>query len=123
MITTMSEEKKAGNIAIDIFMTSRQLFDDCTQLGHLRGSGPRYYNYYDTVEVKNLKYHKDWNALMPVVEKIEAMGYTVVMLANTCRINFDGSDDIKADTKIETTYQAVLSFIEYYNTTIKNQKQ
>jgi len=82
----------------------------------------------DTIEVEKgetLKFHKSWDWLMPVVEKIEGLNYYVKISQNICTI---GSADIRAvshkpliretgnyeeeDTKISNTYKAVVEFIK-----------
>lgn len=77
------------------------------------------------------KYHEDWNLLMPVVEKIESLGYdTDIALMtsrtngveerkNICAIQNKWNDAavcyIEAETKIEATWQAITQFIEWFN--------
>lgn len=67
---------------------------------------------------QNYQYHKSWELLMPVVEKIE-------MLKNTVRI-YSGHTTICTDTgypvcqileksKIKATHVAVYQFITWYN--------
>jgi hypothetical protein len=76
-------------------------------------------------------YHKSWDALMPVVEKIEKEGCEVVIGSQMEWINDDQDivwhqdvsicQDIQeicnvtAKTKIEAVYSAVLSFLKWYN--------
>lgn len=72
----------------------------------------------DWCSVNDFTYHQDWNALMPVVEKIEAMGYIVSMSKGNCYIRKDKIEtpvvfiarETRA-TKREATYAAVTSFI------------
>lgn len=67
------------------------------------------------------QYHKDWNALMEVVERIEGLGYSI-------EINKQEEHDyqclvVKKDiliqefsnTKIEAVYNACIEFINWYN--------
>lgn len=72
----------------------------------------------------------DWNTLMPVVEKIEGMGYKTT--AYCYRAN-DHSFHILdyspsshgvgfGDSKIESVYKAVLEFIHRYNSTQNKEK-
>lgn len=69
-----------------------------------------------------LKYHESWDWLMPIVEKIEAMGHAVEILENSCRI-YEHSDrrslntiiSITGGTKIYATYENVIQFILLYN--------
>lgn len=73
-----------------------------------------------------LKYHSSWDWLMPVVEKIELDNSAVVINNNECMIVHYGKPDesIEKDfsktfnsgnTKIETTWIAVVAFIKFYN--------
>lgn len=89
-------------------------------------------------EINRMKYHLMWDWLMPVVEKIESIwhkdhGYFGVYISsNSCTIqgtNFrpDASivepvyySNIVLETKIESTYQCVIKFIEWYLKNIKN---
>lgn len=74
----------------------------------------------------DLQYHKSWDWLMPVVEKIEATldddgyGNNVLIETSSCTIlsGNDGSVVIgftEGITKREATYQAVVEFIKWYN--------
>jgi len=75
---------------------------------------------------EEMKYHSEWNWLMPVVEKIEATldddgyGNNVLIETSSCTIlsGNDGSVVIgftEGITKTEATYQAVVEFINQYN--------
>jgi len=78
----------------------------------------------DDEEIRGLEYHKDWNWLMLVVEKIITMG-TVIISGNDCEIitykddNYDfistyniGKDNF---TTLTATYTAIIEFIKWYN--------
>jgi hypothetical protein len=74
-----------------------------------------------------LKYHKSWDWLMPVVEKIESFifdennSYNVTIgSTNYCIIQDSNGDSVEiikdnGETKLETVYQAVVQFINQYN--------
>ena len=72
-----------------------------------------------------LLFHLDWNWLMKVVDKIESLGYCLVIggrtTKNYCEIRGEADDfttkysDSYGETKIEATYKAVIEFIKYYN--------
>lgn len=76
---------------------------------------------------KDLFYHESWNQLMQVVEKIETLkaydgrgevNYVVSIEVNQCIISQGGEGEIEyeqADTKIAATWEAVVKFIEWYN--------
>lgn len=67
-----------------------------------------------------LKFHTDWNWLMPVVEKINDLNNVVEIHENWVRVvNNEKSDvlaDIVAGTMKESVYNACLDFIKWYNT-------
>ena len=75
-----------------------------------------------------MNYHTSWNGLMPVVEKIENIGQSVVeIFKNHCCIKgvlYDIDSDrmvlrydetTHSDNKIQATYKAVIQFIKWYN--------
>ena len=73
---------------------------------------------------KCFKYDSSWDALMPVVEKIESMNFDVSIGSGCfCRIwdvDFDREvilPEIESSypTKIGSTYKAVVEFIKWYN--------
>lgn len=63
---------------------------------------------------------KDWNSLMTVVEKIESLGY-FVMINKWSSVYMGPESQRKSissnfgDSKIDNTYQAVCQFIKWYN--------
>lgn len=107
------------NAMIDIFMTGRQIMPNLKQLGYLRGSGPRYYNYYDTVNIKDLDYHSNPASIWGVVEKIESLGYEVSIESNKCVIWADDPilyyEVTIHQTKLSAVYTACVKFIKYWN--------
>lgn len=76
-------------------------------------------------ELKNMKYHNDWNWLMPVIEKIEAMGYIScieLLHHGEHRVFFNSIETLqpvgngaRGSTKIEAVYLTVLDFIKTTN--------
>jgi len=71
----------------------------------------------------DLKYHSSWDWLMPVVDKIESLGYEV-QIRNTDCIIFQLLDTIKykpivdissRNGKKDSTYKAVVKFIKDQN--------
>jgi hypothetical protein len=70
-----------------------------------------------------LKYHNEWNSLMPVVQKIDEMGYNVTIGRIYCSITPILEDEniiaslVCGDIskKIEIVYGAVVQFIQQYN--------
>ena len=71
--------------------------------------------------LNELKYHSSWDWLMPVIEKIERLGYAVNIYEQECRIFEDRTIKPKYKkityelTKIEAVYKAVVEFIKWYN--------
>lgn len=94
-----------------------------------------YYNWEDRTYGQ---YHTSWDWLMPVVEKIESIqdehhGYFGVhIVSNTCTIqgtnlylSVDNTDygyvyfdHVVLDNKPQSTYQAIIRFLTWYNTQI-----
>lgn len=88
------------------------------------------YNF-DTMKVGGYKYHESFDWLMPVVEKIEAMGYyTSISLTEDLHGFYvfkphlsykqTANDvlcyaDFKYKNKIDAVYSGVISFIKWYN--------
>jgi len=79
-------------------------------------------------DILYINYETDWNKLMRVIEKIEELNYRVTLCFENCYIERysedgehpleDGSDDIieaYGDTKTESAYSAIISFINWYN--------
>lgn len=66
------------------------------------------------------KYHSSWDWLMPVVEKIEHNITPVEILDTQCRIGrtIYNKEEILVssdESKIESVWQAVVQFIQWYN--------
>ena len=85
---------------------------------------------YKVERINELQYHSSWDLLMPVVEKIENFifdennSYNVTIgSTNYCVIQDSNRDTIEiikdnGNSKLDTTYQAVVEFINQYNKTI-----
>ena len=80
----------------------------------------------DLLFAEQLKFHKDWNWLMEVVEKIEGLEkgkYSLITQQKSCLLwdNDKGEEledfnsSFKAETKIEAVYNACVEFIKWYN--------
>lgn len=88
----------------------------------------------DSSYVKDLKYHLDWNWLIPVVEKIEntkIKDYSISTDITDCKTYIsvyhygeggkwyilisNYNEKYKDFNKIQRTYQAVIEFINFYN--------
>jgi len=92
------EEIKKGNKLIDIFYYGKEKGELYDGLNH---------------------YHKDWNLLMPVVEKLEWLGYYVSVIGRDCLVTDERRSLISHcqsfKNKKESVYNAVVSAIEWYN--------
>ena len=69
---------------------------------------------------RHLNFHTSWNWLMEVVERIEALGYSVQPLFNSCYIAKKEGYTYKIkveqqDKKIDAVYNACVEFIKWYN--------
>jgi hypothetical protein len=77
-------------------------------------------NFTDYFDLSLAEYHKSWDWLMPVVEKIEGMGYEFGITTDCSYIHenestgwlYHSNDN---GSKIENTYNCVLQFIQWYN--------
>jgi len=73
--------------------------------------------------MEDFDYHESWDWLMPVVEKIESLGFEVLIGRISCNINriLDRENPISSfvcgdiSKKIEIVYLAVVQFINWYN--------
>ncbi len=66
-------------------------------------------------------FDKDWNWLMEVVEKIESLGYSIIINENWCVIKSKRTLYKKeriANTKIEAVYLAVVELIKSQKQTV-----
>jgi hypothetical protein len=73
-----------------------------------------------TNRIELLHFHTDWNWLMPVVEKIEELGYDfdINKRENDNNVFIRGSQYSKTTsnkTKIEAVYNACVEFVKLYN--------
>lgn len=78
-----------------------------------------------TTHIKLFKYHESWDWLMPVIGKIEDLGYPTTISkwaeeqVNCCSIDGVVDFNSKSDNKLKVTYGAIIEFINWYN---KNKK-
>src|SRR6188768_657987 len=65
---------------------------------------------------EEMEFHRRWDWLMPVVEKIEHEGFPVDIWKNCCLIRgVAGSASKVEGSKINAVYSAVVEFIKWYN--------
>jgi len=90
----------------------------------------------EPVEDQDLLFHKDWNWLMMAVEKIESLKLedrmSVTIVGRACLIVSEYGNLIEAEvrtytwkdsTKINSTWDAVVKFIKWFNEQGKNEIQ
>ena len=73
-----------------------------------------------------LEYNDNWNWLMKVVEKIENFGYEFIIVESRCYVKHNTDHSIEevfhmegdVCSKLKTTYEAVVEFINQYNKNI-----
>ena len=89
-------------------------------LDDVRKNKDPYHSSSDGYLKDDLKYHSSWDWLMPVVEKIENLGYEFTIIESRCNINHntDHSEEElfhieTLGSKLDTTYQAVVKFIKH----------
>ena len=76
-------------------------------------------------ECEDLKYHSSWDCIMPVVEKIEVLGYNTFLKGHDCMICSLEPPYVKVvqcnnySNKIEATWFAIIEFIQWYNNRYK----
>ena len=66
----------------------------------------------------NFMFHKSWDWLIPIVERIESIGVKVTIIGNSCNIKtfISGYDlMIIGENKLHATYQGILAFIKWQN--------
>lgn len=104
-------EGKTDNELIAEFMGIR--FDASGQCPEIKYSWRP--GVYDPLRVEHLQYNNNWSWLMPVVEKIESLGYEVDVYKHACEINVEDMIRWEAESKIEACYKSVVEFIKWYN--------
>lgn len=67
--------------------------------------------------VHQLSYHKSWEWLMPVVEKIESIQYKVAIENSECQISgYEYCRDFYSEgSKLHAVYNSVVEFIKWHN--------
>lgn len=107
-----------NNKLIAEFLNTQINSDDTYELpkfGTIRLNG----DFKTSFTLEEMKFNKDWNWLMEVVERINNTGrFEVVIQYGFCYIT-DGMDELTlsfpASNTIEAVYQAVVEFIKWYN--------
>jgi hypothetical protein len=105
---------KEGNKLIAEFMETRSAIIDDMYFGE---NGMLYTE-------ENLRYHFEWNWLMPVVQKIETLGFRVNITGITCSVSRILETETiiqlvlgEVSMKINLVWAVCVDFIEWYNKT------
>lgn len=75
--------------------------------------------------IEGFPYHKDWNLLMPIVEKIELLDkWEIDIFGKECEFLYNRKFQINGinyheGDKLKSTYKAVVEFIKWYNKNTK----
>jgi hypothetical protein len=106
------------NKLIAEFMYGKKEVYDLPQFGYIKSNG----SWQDEFSIEQMKFNKDWNWLMQVVEKIEDLGYVVNISGISCTITEVLSDEpivswVLGDrtNKINLVYTTCVEFIKIYN--------
>jgi len=78
---------------------------------------------FDVSHLDDFKYNTSWDWLIPVVEKIEKLGYRVLIVTDEVDVESNAENPIQKSlgtycpdgTKKGATYKAVIEFIKWYN--------
>jgi hypothetical protein len=71
----------------------------------------------DINEGSTIPFHDDWEWIMPVIERIESMGYKFKICRKRCQICLDDEHerfivDVKLDSKLLSAHEAVYQFTQ-----------
>jgi hypothetical protein len=108
-------------------LTDNELIAEFMGFKSLPGKPYRYFNpdlpkvmgFNETWSSDEMRWKFNWQWLMPVVEKIESMGHTVLITGDSCDISLsDGEGEymntISEGSKIESVYYACVSCASWY---------
>ena len=71
----------------------------------------------EVVPIESMEYHTSWDWLMPVVEKIESLGYVFTIQGGKAKYGemISRTRCFIVEDKLSSTYKAVVEFINEYN--------
>jgi hypothetical protein len=106
-----------NNKLIAEFLGQNKMPYEFPQFGYIKTNG----DWNDTFFDNQLKFHKDWNWLMEVVEKIESLcnnrGFEISSRFVHIRVNNNLTiSSGVCSNRIEAVYNACVEFIKWYNT-------
>lgn len=121
------EEINAGNKLIAEFMGWKEQKDPTKRwFGSFKDT---YGKLWRNNSKEPLQFHSSWDWLMPVVERVESLGFGITIgMGMYCVIQDDTSDTGIEFTgmeegKLQSTYKAIVEFIEWYNENQKDEQE
>lgn len=124
----MDKQYIKSNVLIALFMGAEKI--DIPSIGIIYQMSCKQF-FRQSFEEDRMYYHKSWEWIMPVVTKIESLGYvsTIERMHASYEIHRVWFNDLKTyqevssgardENKLIAIYQAVVYFIEWYNNKIK----
>tara|TARA_R110000765_G_scaffold122708_1_gene219369 strand:- start:385 stop:747 length:363 start_codon:yes stop_codon:yes gene_type:complete len=113
---------EASNILIAEFMELENPFNENTDTTLYRYKGiDEKGEYQFDIELHEMRYHLSWDWLMPVVDKIESLrdengnAYRFTIDMGNAQIEGTNIEIVGGSCKLDTTYQAVVEFINWHN--------
>lgn len=110
----MTNELQEQLKTVETWFTGRVNPKGTDYMGRLRGSDPRYYNWYDTVLISSLKYHSSFDRLAPVakkvlaeVQEIDAQQPTLELLGHYTAIK-EAAGNLDIKILFKATYEAIM---------------
>lgn len=113
------------NILIAKFMGGVMTTPDpkCKHISFIRGSNPISPTKKQYYTISQLKYHKKWDWIMPVTDRIESLGYSYDRVDADVFINSQSLGECVIPnpmsengwTMLDKTYVLVVEFVKYYN--------
>lgn len=111
----VDEEIIENNRLIAVFMGGEIIvnYPDHDLIDYIRKENyPTLTRYHATT---TLLYHLSWDWLMPVVERIESLGYSTRILDTGMGVEGDLIIERFGKTKLEGTYLTIIEVIKWYN--------
>jgi hypothetical protein len=113
---------EASNILIAEFMELENPFNENTDTTLYRYKCiDEKGEYQFDIELHEMRYHLSWDWLMPVVDKIESLrdengnAYRFTIDMGNAQIEGTNIEIVGGSCKLDTTYQAVVEFINWHN--------
>ena len=103
-----------NNRLIAEFLGQKSEVCEFPQFGYIDTKG----DFITEFNYNKFKFHKDWNWLMFLVEKIEELGFETSLDKNGFFVRYNGSNTQSGlfnKNKIESVYSACVEFIKCYN--------